>query len=205
MSVTSDDASVPLGGWFDGGGRPRRDRCVRRPTRHHRIESVHESAWYRYFTCPGMTRELTHELSASDRYSQFRHFFRMPLWKVEELTSLLIERVYVPFPRSRSRQVEFHERTELLVMSSLYLLGTGSGFRSCQPLCSISTSEVRKFFFLFMDAIFDMRDEQIGMPSNLTEFRRIEGTYNSICLPGCPGTLTAPRVRSPTLRLGLSA
>jgi hypothetical protein len=142
VSVMLDDASVPLGGWLDGGGRPRRDRRVRRPTRHYRIESVHESALYRYFTRPGMTRELTHELSASDRYSQFCHFFCMPLWKVEELTSLLIERAYVPFPCSRSRQVEFREQTELLVMSSLYLLGTGSGFRLCQPLCSISTSEV---------------------------------------------------------------
>ncbi len=82
-------------------------------------------------------RELTHELSMSDRYSQFRHFFCMPFSKVEELTSLLIDRTYVPFPSSRLHQVEFHEQTELLVMSSLYLLGTGSGFCSCQPLCYI--------------------------------------------------------------------
>ena len=74
VSVTLDDASVPLGGWFDGGGRPRRDRRVRQPNCHYRIESVHESAWHRYFTRPGMTRELTHELLASDRYSQFCHF-----------------------------------------------------------------------------------------------------------------------------------
>jgi hypothetical protein len=45
---------------------------------------------YRYFTCPGMTRELTHELSASDRFGHFHHYFRMPLWKVEELADLLI-------------------------------------------------------------------------------------------------------------------
>ncbi len=107
VSVTFNDASVPLGGWFDGGEQPRHDRHVRRPNCHYHIESVHELAWYRYFTCPGMTRELTHELSASDRYSQFCHFICMPLWKVEELTSLLIERAYVPFPCSRSRQVEF--------------------------------------------------------------------------------------------------
>ena len=196
VSVTFDDTSVvPLGGWFDGGEQPRRDRRVRRPNRHYRIESVHESAWYRYFTRPGMTRELTHELSSSDRYSQFRHFFRMPLRKVEVLTSLLIERGYVPFPRSRSRQVQFHERTELLVMSSLYLLGTGSGFRSCQPLCSISTSEVRKFFFLFIDAIVDMRNEQIAMPSNLTELRRVERTYNAVGLPGCCGSIDVVHVR----------
>ena len=109
VSVTFNDASVPLGGWFDGGEQSRHDRCVRWPNRHYRIESVHESAWYRYFTHPGMMRELTHELSMSDLYSQFRHFFRMHLWKVEELTSLFIDHAYVPFPHLRSRQVEFCE------------------------------------------------------------------------------------------------
>ena len=195
VSVQFDDASVPLGGWFDDDVRPLRDRRERRPNRHYRIESVHESAWYQYFTRPGMTRELTHELSASDRYSQFRHFFRMPLWKVEELTDLLIERAYIPYPRSKSRQVEFRERTELLIMSSLYLLGTGSGFRSCQPLCSISTSEVRKFFFLFLDAICDMRSEQISMPSNITAYQRVEGMYSANGLPGCCGSIDVVHVR----------
>jgi hypothetical protein len=43
----------------------------------YRIESVHESAWYRYFTRPGMTRDLTHELSSSDRFGHFHHYFRI--------------------------------------------------------------------------------------------------------------------------------
>jgi hypothetical protein len=80
-------------------------------------------------------------------------------------------------------------------MSTLYLLGTGSGFCTCQPLCYISTSEVLKFFFLFLDAIVDMHDEQIGMLSNLTELRRVEGTYNAIGLPGCCGSIDVVHVR----------
>ena len=80
-------------------------------------------------------------------------------------------------------------------MSSLYLLGMESGFCSCQPLCSISMSEVQKFFFLFVDAIVDMRDEQIAMPSNLTELRRVEGTYNAIGLPGCCGSIDVVHIR----------
>ncbi len=74
MSVTFDDASVPFGGWFDGGGQPRRDRHVWRPNCHYHVESVHESAWYRYFTRPVMMRELTHELLASDWYSHALSF-----------------------------------------------------------------------------------------------------------------------------------
>jgi hypothetical protein len=125
----------------------------------YRIESVAESAWFRYFNRPGMTRELTHELSASDRFGHFWHYFRMSLWKVEELCDLLIIRVYIPLPRTRFFQEEFRERTELLVMSSLYLLGTGASFQACQLLCYISTSEVRKKNLLFLNAIVNMRDD----------------------------------------------
>jgi len=109
----------------------RRRRRPRRPNRLFRVESVKKSCWYRNFTAPGETRELTHELSSSERFGEFRHYFCMPLSKVEALMDILIERGYVRFPRTRCRQAEFRERTELLVMSSLYLLGTGAAFRSC--------------------------------------------------------------------------
>ncbi len=89
------------------------------------------SSWYRNFTAPGETRDLTHELSSSDRFGEFRHYFHMPLSKVEELMEKLISRGYVWFLQTRSRRAEFCERTELLVMSSLYLLGTDAAFRSC--------------------------------------------------------------------------
>jgi hypothetical protein len=107
---------------------------------------VKNSSWYRNFTALGVTRDLTHELSSSDRFGEFRHYFCMSLSKVDVLMDILITRGYVQFPRSRCRQAEFRERTELLVMSSLYLLGTGAVFCSCRSLCSICTSEVRNFF-----------------------------------------------------------
>ena len=83
-----------------------------------------------------------------DSVIYFQHYFRMPLWKVEELCDLLIIRGYIPLPQTRFRQEEFRDRTELLVMSSLYLLGTGASFQACQPLCYISTSEVHNFFIV---------------------------------------------------------
>ncbi len=46
--------------------RRRRRRC--RPNRLFRDESVKNSSWYRNFTAPGVTRDLTHELSSSDRF-----------------------------------------------------------------------------------------------------------------------------------------
>ena len=147
--------------------RQRRRRRRRRSNRLFRVESVKNSSWYRNFTAPGDTRDLTHELSSSDRFGEFRHYFRMPLSKVEELTEKLISRGYVRLPRTRCRRAEFRERTELLVMPSLYILGTGAAFRSCRSLCSICTSEVRKFFYVFLDAIVDMKDDYVYMPKNM--------------------------------------
>jgi hypothetical protein len=46
-----------------------------------------------------MTREITHELSSSDQFGEFQHWFRMPLSKVEDLTNILIDRGYIITPR----------------------------------------------------------------------------------------------------------
>jgi hypothetical protein len=45
----------------------------RRPNRQYRKKSsVKKSCWYREFLRPGMTHDLTHELSASDRFGEFQ-------------------------------------------------------------------------------------------------------------------------------------
>ena len=80
--------------------RRRRRRRIRHSNRHFRIESVKKSCWYVQFLKPGITREMTYELSSSDRYGDFRHYIRMPLFKVEELTSLLIWWGYINQPWS---------------------------------------------------------------------------------------------------------
>jgi hypothetical protein len=100
--------------------RRHRRRHIRRTNCHFRIESVKKSCWYFQFLKPGITRQMTHELSSSDRYGDFRHYFRIPLFKVEELTSFLIRRGYIDQPRSYFRQQEYHERAEILVMSALF-------------------------------------------------------------------------------------
>jgi hypothetical protein len=106
-SVTSDFEVDSCGSSSnDRGGHCRRQRRRRRcrPNRLFRVESVKNSSWYRNFTAPGETRDLTHELSLSDRFGKFRHYFCMPLSKVEALTDTLITRGYVRLPRTRCRQ-----------------------------------------------------------------------------------------------------
>ena len=199
ISDFDDNSSASSFASDDTSGRRRRQRHrqrrPRQPNRLWRVESVTRSCWYRNFTAPGETRELTHLLSSSDRFGEFRHLFRMPLSKVEELTQQLIDRGYVRYPRTRCRQAEFRERTELLVMSALYLLGTGAAFRSCRSLCLISTSEVRKFFYVFINAIVDMKDEYICMPTNLSELNRVSKCYDIVGLPGCMGSIDVVHVK----------
>jgi len=51
--------------------RRRRSRKKRRTNRVFCRENIKKSCWYRYFTRPGLTREITHELSSSDSYGEF--------------------------------------------------------------------------------------------------------------------------------------
>jgi hypothetical protein len=106
--------------------RLRRCQKKRRTNRVFRFENVKKSCWYRYFTRPGPTREITHELSSSNGFGEFCHWFCMPLSKVEDLTNILIDRGHILPPRSHRRRAAFCERVELLVMSALYLVGSGA-------------------------------------------------------------------------------
>jgi len=51
--------------------RRRRRRARRRKNRHFRKDSVLLSPWYVNFLRPGIVRDLTHELSSSDRFGEF--------------------------------------------------------------------------------------------------------------------------------------
>jgi hypothetical protein len=131
----------------------RQQQCNRRKHRKNCVfckENVKKSCWYQYFTHPGLTCEITHNLSSSDCFGEFRQWFCMSLGKVEELTTMLINREYITQPRSHRLCKVFWERSELLVMSPLYLLATGATFRCCKPLGGICTSEVHKFFYIFI-------------------------------------------------------
>ena len=203
-SYSYDDVSISFSDEGRGARRPRHRRRMRtrRRNRHFRAASVRTSCWYINYTRPGTTRDLTHELSSGDRFGEFRHWFRMPLSKVEALTDILIVQGYVKEPRTFFRRREFRERTELLVMSALYVLGHGAGFRSCRALCNISTSKVRKFFHLFLDALVAMQDNYISLPSDMAALRRVSRDYEENGLPGCVGSMDVVHVKWSSCPMG---
>ena len=182
-------------GYVAGRRRRRKRRRRRRPNRQHRIQSVLTSCWYVNFLKPGTTRDMAHELSSADRFGEFRHWFRMSLAKVEELTRTLIARGYIRRPKSMAHRAEFFERAELLVMSSLYILGHGAAFRSLRALTHICMSDIHKFFFVFLDAFMDMRGEYISLPKNLAELRRITHCYEECGLPGACGSMDVVHIK----------
>ncbi len=51
---------------------PGKKRC---PNRLYRKDSIKSSSWYRNFLRPGLTHYLTHELSISDHFGEFRSLF----------------------------------------------------------------------------------------------------------------------------------
>ena len=190
-----DSCSFSVESYVRNGRRRHRRRKKRRANRVYRKQSVLLSPWYVNFLRPGVTRDLTHELSSSDRFGEFRSLFRMKLEKVEELTNILIQRGYIVEPRSLRFRDEFRERSELLVLTALYRLGSGNSYRHCRSNTYISVSEIRKFFNLFLDAIFEMRDDYVYLPRDITELRHLMRDYDEQGLPGCTGSMDVVHVK----------
>jgi hypothetical protein len=101
----------------------------------------------------------------------------------------------IPMPRSLFRRGKFHERAELLVMASLHILAKGATFKCCRTLTHISTSEVRKFFFLFLDAMVDMNDEYISLSPNMSALTRAMQSYTFSGLPGACGSMDVVHIK----------
>jgi hypothetical protein len=175
--------------------RRRRHLKGHSPNRLYRKESVKLSSWYMNFLRPGMTRDLTHKLSTSDWFGEFQLLFQMPLSKVKELTDIFISRGYIEVPRSLKFREEFRERAELLVMSALYRLGNGKPFCQCWSMCNISVSKIRLFFFDFLAAMFDIKDEYVFLPCNVAELCRMSKYYDDDGLPGCCGSMDVVHVK----------
>ncbi len=186
-SYKQDDASFSffVESYVGFGCHCRHCRRKYRPNRMYLKISAKQPCWYKNFLRPGITHNLTHELLNTDCNGKFRSRFQMLLSKIEELTDIFISRGYLQPARSLMRQSEFRERSELLIMTVLYCLGTCASFCTCQALCTISISEVCKLFPFFLHAMYEMRDEYISLPTNILQLRRITIYFKEAGLPGC--------------------
>ena len=74
-------------------------------------------------------------------------------------------------------------------MTALFHLGSENSFHQFRSNTYISISEIRKFFFIFLDAIAEMRDEYVYLPRDITELRNLIRDYDEQGLPGCCGSM----------------
>ncbi len=51
------------------------------------------------------------------------------------------------------------------------------------------------FFYIFIEALVEMKDEYICIPRNITELRRVSWDYNVVGLPGCVGSMDVVHVK----------
>ncbi len=80
-------------------------------------------------------------------------------------------------------------------MSALFILGIGGTFHKCCTVMHISTSKVRKFFFKFLCAIYDMWDEHIKLPAKVAELDSVTCYYKFVGLPGCVGSIDVLHIK----------
>ncbi len=52
-----------------------------------------------------------------------------------------------------------------------------------------------QFFYVFLDAIVNMKDEYVYMPRNITELNRVSSCYGEAGSPGCCGSIDVVHVK----------
>ena len=72
----------------------------------------------------------------------------------------------------------------------------------CRLLCHISASEVCLFFFCFIDAFMEMKENHISIPKNIDELSWVASHYNAIGLLGACGSMDVDHINWSTCPAG---
>lgn len=127
---------------------------------------------------------------------EFCHWCHMPLFKVEELTEILMMNECITEPRSLAFHAKFHGWSELLVMSSLYILGRAGSFHSYQTLRHMSVVAVCLFYpHHFLNSFMEMKDDYISISKNINELSRVASHYNAIGHLGACGLMDMVHIK----------
>ena len=196
----------------EGGGKKskknnnKKKRKVHAPrSYHYKIGNLKASPYYTDFLSdsvirvPGASdctvRELTRKISLRQK-STFRSWFRMPLYKVEQLASrLVIEKVLTLSHHCRTEE-QLKLKAELLVMGSLAILGGAyTTFKQIPTLTKICETEHSKFFLKFVHFLWRVRDEYIFLPKDREQLQIVMKRYEEMGLPGAMGSVDVVHVK----------
>lgn len=173
----------------DVDGDATNERRPREPNQFdYQFGDVFEANWYRKFLHPDV-RERTYIESERDRYGQFRSLFRVPLKKVDDLVNLFLEKGWIRYTKHCGNDAQLRVKAQLLILATLNVLGHHSPFRTLTSNTEICPSDHRKFFHLFLDKMYSIKDEYIVYPRNMTALKSVMDRYDDVDLPGCGGSI----------------
>ena len=173
----------------DRGGRAKRKKKKRkvnaRRSYHYKIGDLKTSTYYTKFLSdsivrvPGgvsecTVRELSRNISRNPK-SNFRSWFRMPLYKVEELASRIVTEKVITLSHHCRTEEQLKLKAELLVMGSLAILsGIYTSFRQIPTLTNIGATDHSKFFLKFVHFLWGIRDEYIFLPKDREHLGKVQ-------------------------------
>ncbi len=172
---------------------------------HYKIGEYYTSTYYTKFLSdsvvrvPGVSdatvREVTRSQSLNPK-STFRSWFRIPLYKVEEICDRMLSEKILTLSKHCRTEDRLATKCELLVLASLAILGgVYTQFRQIPTLTNICATEHSKFFKRFVQFMYDMRSEYIYMPKDHTELLPVMKRYEEVGLPGCIGSVDVVHVK----------
>ena len=140
-------------------------------------------------------REVTRRQSLNPK-STFRSWFRIPLYKVEEICERILSEKILTLSQHCRTEDRLATKCELLVLASLAILGgVYTQFRQIPTLTNICATEHSEFFKRFVQFMYDMRSEYIYLPRNEEELLPVTKRYEEVGLPGCMGSVDVVHVK----------
>ena len=140
-------------------------------------------------------RNQTRRLSLNPK-SAFRSWFRMPLYKVEGLASMVVENEIIGLSHHCRNVASLQIKSELMVLGALAILaGTISGFRNLPLVTNICATEHSKFFLKFVEFLYARRNDYIYLPRDEDELKIVMRRYEENGLPGAMGSVDVVHVK----------
>lgn len=188
-----------------GGRRKKKRKVHNRRSYYYKIGQYETSTYYTKFLSdsvvrvPGQhdstVRELTRTISLNPK-SIFRSWFRMPLYKVEQLSSRIVSEKIISLSHHCRSEEQLKLKAELLVLGSLAILGgVYTSFQQVPVLTNICCTEHSKFFLKFVYFLWSVRDEYIYLPRDEEQLRRVMKRYEEMGLPGAMGSVDVVHVK----------
>jgi hypothetical protein len=137
----------------------------------------------------------TRRLSINPK-SSFRSWFKMPLYKVEELAAQLVTEEIIGCSHHCWTEAAIQIKSELLVLGALSILsGSVSGFQNLPLVSNICATEHSKFFQTFVQFLYNKCNDYIFLPRNDVELRAVMCCYEENGLPGAMGSVDVVHVK----------